>query len=39
MKMVNGNSKSFFFFFFVCERERKSLKTLNQIKQIVVLKH
>ena len=32
--MVNGNTKSF-----LCVREKKSLETLNQMKQIVVLKH
>ena len=32
--MVNGNAKSF-----LCVREKKSLETLNQMKQIVVLKH
>ena len=35
VKRVNGNTKNFF----MCERERKSLETLNQMKQIVVLTH
>ena len=34
VKMVNGNAKSF-----LCVWEMKSLETLNQMKQIVVLKH
>ena len=34
MKMINGNAKSF-----LCVWEIKCLKILNQIKQIVVLKH
>ena len=32
--MTNGNAKSF-----LCARERKSPETLNQMKQIIVLKH
>ena len=32
--MVNGNAKSF-----LCVREMKSLETLNQMKQIIVLKY
>ena len=32
--MVNENGKSF-----LCVWEKKSLETLNQMKQIVVLKH
>ena len=34
VKMVNENAKSF-----LCVREKKSLETLNQMKQIIVLKH
>ena len=34
VKAVDGNAKSF-----LCVRERRSFETLNQIKQIVVLKH
>ena len=34
VKMVNKNAKSF-----LCLRESKSLETLNQMKQIVILKH
>ena len=34
VKMVNGNAKSF-----LCVREKKSLETLNQMKQIIILKH
>ena len=34
MKRVNGNAKSF-----LCVWEIKSFETLNQIKQIVILKH
>ena len=34
VKIVNGNAKSFF-----CLWDKKSLEILNQIKQIVVLKH
>ena len=34
VKRVNGNAKSF-----LCVREMKNLETLNQMKQIVVLKH
>ena len=34
MEMVNGNAKSFLYV-----REKKNLKTLNQMKQIVVLKY
>jgi len=34
MKSVNGNVNNF-----LCMRERKSLETLNQIKQIVILKY
>ena len=34
VKRVNRNAKSF-----LCVRERKNLETLNQIKEIVVLKH
>ena len=34
MKKVNRNAKSF-----LCMREKKNLETLNQIKEIVVLKY
>ena len=34
VKRVSGNAKSF-----LCVREMKSFEILNQIKQIVVLKH
>ena len=34
VKMVNKSAKSF-----LCVREKKNLETLNQIKEIVVLKH
>ena len=34
VKRVNENAKSFW-----CVRDMKSLETLNQIKQIIVLKH
>ena len=34
VKRMNGNAKSF-----LCVREKKNLETLNQIKEIVVLKH
>ena len=32
--MVNGNAKSF-----LCVRQKKSFETLNQMKQIIILKH